>query len=84
MRNGSYEGLLLPQVPTEYHWDRATFLAETCQKAGMNATCWRDENTDIFSFTALVFDDHHASFPDSEEAPHSLLPTSPPGQIRHP
>jgi AmmeMemoRadiSam system protein A len=60
MRNGNYEGLLLPQVPGEYGWDRETFLSETCQKAGMNANCWHDEDTDIFSFTALVFSEHEA------------------------
>jgi AmmeMemoRadiSam system protein A len=58
MKNGEKEGLLLPQVPVEQHWDRATFLEETCRKAGMEAGCWRDENTDIFSFTAVVFHEH--------------------------
>ncbi len=57
MKNGGFEGLLLPQVPVEQHWDRATFLAQTCRKAGMDADCWRDENTDIFQFTAVVFHD---------------------------
>jgi AmmeMemoRadiSam system protein B/AmmeMemoRadiSam system protein A len=58
MKNGDKEGLLLPQVPVEQHWDRATFLEETCRKAGMEPDCWRDENTDIFSFTAVVFHEH--------------------------
>jgi len=55
MKNGGYEGLLLPQVPVEQKWDRQTFLEETCAKAGMPAKCWKDENTDIFMFTAVVF-----------------------------
>ncbi len=55
MKNGSYEGLLLPQVPTEQGWDRTTFLQQTCAKAGMQPNCWKDENTDIFMFTAVVF-----------------------------
>jgi len=58
MRNGENEGLLLPQVPVEQKWDRLTFLEQTCVKAGMNPDCWKDENVDIFSFTAVVFDDH--------------------------
>ncbi len=55
MKNGGYDGLLLPQVPVEQKWDRQTFLEQTCRKAGMNANCWKDEDTDIFSFTAVVF-----------------------------
>jgi AmmeMemoRadiSam system protein A len=55
MKNGDYEGLLLPQVPVEQKWNRQTFLEQTCAKAGMDPNCWKDENTDIFRFTALVF-----------------------------
>jgi AmmeMemoRadiSam system protein A len=55
MKNGGYEGLLLPQVPVEQNWDWETFLNQTCAKAGMDQSCWKDENTDIFSFTAVVF-----------------------------
>jgi AmmeMemoRadiSam system protein B/AmmeMemoRadiSam system protein A len=58
MKNGASEGLLLPQVPVEQKWDRQTFLEQTCVKAGMSAGCWKDENTDIFLFTAVVFGDH--------------------------
>jgi AmmeMemoRadiSam system protein B/AmmeMemoRadiSam system protein A len=58
MKNGNSEGLLLPQVPVEEKWDRQKFLEETCAKAGMNFDCWKDEDTDIFSFTAVVFGEH--------------------------
>ena len=51
-RNG---GLLLPQVPIEQHWDRKTFLEEACVKAGLPRQAWRDEATDIFTFSASVF-----------------------------
>jgi AmmeMemoRadiSam system protein B/AmmeMemoRadiSam system protein A len=57
MKSAGYEGLLLPQVPVEQNWDRETFLNQTCAKAGMDQSCWRDENTDIFSFTAVVFNE---------------------------
>ncbi len=57
MKNGGSEGLLLPQVPVEQKWDRLTFLEQTCRKAGMDPNCWKDENTDIFSFTAVVFNE---------------------------
>jgi AMMECR1 domain-containing protein len=49
---------LLPQVPVEQKWDRQTFLEQTCAKAGMRRDCWKDENTDIFKFTAVVFGEH--------------------------
>jgi hypothetical protein len=58
MKNGDREGLLLPQVPTEQNWDRQTFLEQTCRKAGLDSNCWQDEDTDIFSFTAVVFHEH--------------------------
>ena len=58
VNKGNYEGLLLPQVPTEQHWDRMTFLEQTCVKAGLPTSAWKDEETDIFSFTALVFGEH--------------------------
>src|SRR5271157_4292264 len=58
MTNGDYEGLLLPQVPVEEKWDRQTFLEQTCAKAGMGSGCWKDEDTDIFMFTAVVFGEH--------------------------
>jgi AmmeMemoRadiSam system protein A len=57
MKNGDSEGLLLPQVPVEQGWDRQTFLQQTCRKAGMDVNCWKDEDTDIFSFTAVVFNE---------------------------
>jgi AmmeMemoRadiSam system protein B/AmmeMemoRadiSam system protein A len=61
MKQGRREGLLLPQVPVEQGWNRETFLAQTCVKAGMLADCWKDDRTDIFSFTALVIEEHEGT-----------------------
>ncbi len=47
-------GLLLPQVPVEHHWDRDTFLEQTCRKAGLPLDAWRKGAT-IEAFTAEVF-----------------------------
>jgi len=47
-------GLLLPQVPVEHRWDRETFLAETCRKAGLPRDAWKDPATKIFRFTAEI------------------------------
>jgi AmmeMemoRadiSam system protein A len=51
-----HRGLLLPQVATEHGWDRITFLEQTCRKAGVSATAWR-EGAIIEAFTAEVFAD---------------------------
>ena len=55
VRKGSRAGLLLPQVATEYGWDRDTFLKETCRKAGLAPDAWRDPETEIYLFSADVF-----------------------------
>ena len=47
-------GLLLPQVATEWLWDRETFLAQTCRKAGLAHDAWKGSAT-IWRFEAEVF-----------------------------
>jgi len=49
-----HRGVLLPQVATEYGWDRDAFLQQTALKAGMGRDDWK-ENTDIYIFSAQVF-----------------------------
>ena len=51
---GARRGLLLPQVPLEWGWDRETFLAQTCLKAGLSPEAWR-RGAEIQGFTAEVF-----------------------------
>jgi AmmeMemoRadiSam system protein A len=51
-------GLLLPQVAVEHHWDRVTFLEQTCVKAGLPSDAWRTGAT-IEVFTAEIFGDQH-------------------------
>ncbi len=51
---GSYRGVLLPQVATEYGWDRDQFLQHTCVKAGLPQDAWQGE-CDIYIFSAQVF-----------------------------
>ncbi|MBN1349913.1 AmmeMemoRadiSam system protein B [candidate division KSB1 bacterium] len=48
-------GLLLPQVATDYGWDRITFLEHTCRKAGLPNDSWKQEGTVIKIFSADVF-----------------------------
>ena len=51
---GSYRGVLLPQVATEYGWNRDQFLQHTCIKAGLPQDAWQGE-CDIYIFSAQVF-----------------------------
>jgi AmmeMemoRadiSam system protein A len=55
IRRGRYAGLLLPQVATEYGWDRETFLSQTCVKAGLPPDAWHSLDTKIEKFSAEVF-----------------------------
>lgn len=55
---GMNRGLLLPQVASEYGWDRTTFLEQTCRKAGLPKDAYKDPDAVIQSFTAEVFDEH--------------------------
>ncbi len=55
IKQGWLSGLLLPQVATEYGWDRQTFLGHTCEKAGLPSNAWKDKNTDIYIFSADIF-----------------------------
>ncbi|MDD5593799.1 MAG: AmmeMemoRadiSam system protein B [Candidatus Margulisbacteria bacterium] len=48
-------GLLLPQVPVEWGWDRDEFLKQVGLKAGLPADAWHDPNNILFRFTADVF-----------------------------
>lgn len=51
---GFQRGLLLPQVPLEWNWDRQRFLEETCLKAGLPPDAWQ-KGAKIQAFTAHVF-----------------------------
>jgi len=51
---GACRGLLLPQVPLEYGWDRETFLSQGSLKAGLPADAWK-KGALIEVFEARVF-----------------------------
>lgn len=60
LEKGYYRGVLLPQVATEYGWDRDTFLRQTCLKAGLPTDAWQAEDTEIYIFSAQIFGDKSA------------------------
>jgi AmmeMemoRadiSam system protein A len=57
---GHNTGLLLPQVATEYGWNRDTFLSQTCRKAGLPSDAWKLPDCRIERFSAEVFDEQTA------------------------
>lgn len=50
-------GLLLPQVPVEFGWDRDTFLKQVCLKAELPADAWKNGAT-LYRFTAEILKGH--------------------------
>ncbi len=55
IRMDMHSGLLLPQVASEYNWDRTAFLEQTCLKAGLPKNSYREKNAEVYRFTADVF-----------------------------
>ncbi len=48
-------GLLLPQVATEWGFDRERFLLEVSRKAGLPAGAWKEPEARLWVFQAEVF-----------------------------
>ncbi len=55
VRRGMWSGLLLPQVATEWGFEPADFLCQTCIKAGLPPDSWIDEETEVLFFEGQVF-----------------------------
>jgi AmmeMemoRadiSam system protein A len=61
---GWHRGLLLPQVATEWNWDRIKFLEQTCHKAGLPRDAWKN-GARVWRFEAEVFSERQTK--DTEE-----------------
>jgi AmmeMemoRadiSam system protein A len=59
VESDSRRGLLLPQVATDWNWDAAEFLAQTCVKAGLPRDAWKT-GARIWKFEAEVIGGHEA------------------------
>ncbi|MGH7537751.1 MAG: AmmeMemoRadiSam system protein A [Gemmatimonadales bacterium] len=55
VRRGGHQGLLLPQVATEFAWDAEALLAAACQKAGLRPDAWRETDTELYVFQVEAF-----------------------------
>jgi AmmeMemoRadiSam system protein A len=55
---GMYQGVFLPQVPTEQGWDRIEYLDNLCYKAGvMKKGCWKEPQAALRKFQAVVWEE---------------------------
>jgi hypothetical protein len=59
VERGGFKGLLLPQVPVEWNWDTEEFLCQCCLKAGLPPDCWLLNNTKIYKFQAIIFEEEN-------------------------
>ena len=55
LKKAPNSGLLLPQVATEWGWDRDEFLKHLCMKAGLPPGSHTQPGARLFRFTAEVF-----------------------------
>jgi AmmeMemoRadiSam system protein B/AmmeMemoRadiSam system protein A len=51
---GEQQALFLPGVAIEAQWDARQFLDRVCLKAGLNASAWRDDATNLYVFEGQV------------------------------
>lgn len=60
IKRGYAAGCFLPQVATETGWSKEEFLSYCCaHKAGLPAEAWKDPKTEVYLFTAEVFESAH-------------------------
>ncbi len=58
LSNGWKKSTFLPQV-WEHFVDKESFLNALCEKGGMPAGCWEDEDTEILTYRAEVFKENN-------------------------
>ena len=55
IKRGGRSGVLLPQVPVEQGWNLSEYLEYICIKAGLPSDSISSPDTELFTFTAVVF-----------------------------
>jgi len=56
IKRGMASGCFLPQVAEETGWSKEQFLSYCCaHKAGLPADAWKDNETEVYLFTAEIF-----------------------------
>ncbi len=54
IKKDGHRGLLLPQVATDWKWNRREFLENVCRKSGLPIDAWK-EDAEIYVFSAEIF-----------------------------
>ncbi len=55
IENSGRSGLLLPQVPVDWGWNKKQFLQAVCRKAGLPHSAWQEDGTHLYIFSAQVW-----------------------------
>lgn len=55
IKKGFKSGVFLPQVPVEQGWNINQYLENLCVKAGLSPLAYKALDTEIHTFTAIVF-----------------------------
>ena len=53
IKKGYMAGLLLPQVPFHYNWDKETYLKQLCKKAGLSVNEWQSPDIKLYGFETI-------------------------------
>lgn len=61
LRHAGRQGVLLPQVASQYGWSRLELLDAVSRKAGLAQDAWRREESELLVFTAQVIGEHAPS-----------------------
>jgi AmmeMemoRadiSam system protein A len=58
VKRGVQSGTFLPQVATEFGMSREEFLSQCCaHKAGLPPDAWKDPETEVYLYTAQIFEE---------------------------
>jgi AmmeMemoRadiSam system protein A len=57
IEKGFSRGVLLPQVAVDHGWGAEEFLANVCLKASLPTDAWKDPDTKLFVFSAVIIEE---------------------------
>lgn len=57
VEKGFNRGVLLPQVALDHGWGAEEFLANVCLKASLPTDAWKDPDTKLFVFSAVIIEE---------------------------
>ena len=57
IEKGFYRGVLLPQVAVNHKWGAEEFLANVCLKASLPVDAWKDPETRLYVFSAIIIEE---------------------------